>query len=159
MAKERQKLGLGKTILLFLLSGIVIATAVVAPQVLKKSSNDKLEVSMKQDLLNVKSGVSTGLKKLPTMPTIKVIMATTNANWSFTTFDGNKFASGVASKGDILSGTVYTDNSFCLQVANSGSSKIWHIDSTTSESVNGFCLIRRATSPLPAGTPTPSVKP
>jgi len=163
MAKERKPLGAAKTILLLLSSVLIIAAAVVVPQAVRNQNANKLENAMKQDLLSVKSNVATGLKKLPNPPTIKFSMKSLKDNWSFTTFDGIQVASGAASKGDFLSGSIYPDSSFCLQVGNSGSSKIWHIDSTTMQPVTGFCVIKRATmpstSPSLSATPTPSTSP
>ena len=152
MAKERKSLGVVKTVLLFLLSGIIIAAAIVVPQMMKTNSSHKLEASMKQDLLSVKAKVAAGLKTLPSAPAIRIPMVTSKSEWSFTTFEGTRIASGTAWKQDLLSGAIYTDSTFCLQVANPGNSSIWHIDSTTAQPVAGFCLIRRAATP----TPTPS---
>jgi len=155
MAKERKPLGVAKTILLLLSSVLIIAAAVVVPQAVRNQNTHKLENAMKQDLLSVKSNVAAGLKKMSNPPTIKFSMKSLKDNWSFTTFDGIQVASGTASKGDFLSGSIYHDSSFCLQVGNSGSSKIWHIDSTTMEPVTGFCVIKRATMPSPSSSATP----
>ena len=163
MAKERKPLGAAKTILILLSCVLALAAAIVIPQAVKNNSSKTLENAMKQDLLSVKSKVAVGLKKMSNPPTIKFSMKSLKDNWSFTTFDGIQVASGTASKGDFLSGSIYPDSSFCLQVGNSGSSKIWHIDSTTMEPVTGFCVIKRATmpsaSPSLSATPMPSTSP
>lgn len=105
-----------------------------------KLTGNLADVSMKQDLLKTTSGIHLALSGWRNTPPADVPI-TFNAStliWSVI-YQGKSFASGKASIGNTISGTIWTNGSYCVQATNPSGTNTWKIESATPQIISGSC--------------------
>ena len=115
--------------------GVLVAIAVPAALQQRHKSTD---ASMKADLFKVQTGINQALNGWRDVPPSDVPLTFASPTWSIVSASVT-IASGTVSSGDTISGTIWADGSYCVQVVNSAGSNNWILRSDTGQVSSGSC--------------------
>lgn len=96
------------------------------------------DVNMKIDLLAVQIGVNQAISGWRGVPPGNVPLTFVAPKWSII-YKTTTIASGTAAIGDILSGKIWTDGSYCIQSVNPKALHTWILRSDTGQISAGSC--------------------
>lgn len=114
---------------------VLVAIAVPTALQQRKKSSDS---AMKADALQIATGMQNALYSWNGTPPADVPLTFATPTWSIT-YGANTIVSGSVSTGDVVSGTIWADGSYCAQVVNSSGSNNWIIRSDTGQLTSGTC--------------------
>ena len=114
---------------------VLVAIAVPTALQQRKKSSD---AAMKADALQIATGMQNALQSWNGTPPADVPLTFATPTWSIT-YGANTIVSGSVSTGDVVSGTIWADGSYCAQVVNSSGSNNWIIRSDTGQLTSGTC--------------------
>jgi hypothetical protein len=123
---------------------------------LASDSNLTVEDTMKSDLSKAIVGVTTViLNHWKGKPLYETPITFNASEWSITD-QGKIIASGTASPGNLITGTIWINGSYCIQTINSATPAIWSIRSDNLNMVAQACPTdTQGISPV---SPIPSIK-
>lgn len=124
--------------LLMALAIMGILAAIVIPTALNQKGQ-AVVADMKADLLVSSVQVETLLTGWRGVPPSQVSITTTDGTWYATPVGENPVASGKVNAGNTLTGTLWTDGSYCLQDSNSELSKTYIFRSDNQAISEGTC--------------------
>jgi len=137
--KHRKKgtkgFSLVEIIVVMTIVSVLVAIAVPTALQQRKKSSD---ASMKADALQIATGMQNALQSWNGVPPTDIPLTFATPTWSIT-YGANTIVSGSVSAGDVVSGTIWADGSYCAQVVNSSGSNNWIIRSDTGQLTSGTC--------------------
>ena len=116
---------------------IAILAAIATPLALQQR-HKSTDAAMKADILKVQIGVSQAISGWRTSPPGNVPFTFASPTWSIV-YASVTIASGIAATGDTISGQIWSDASYCIQVANPNGSNNWILRSDTGQVTSGSC--------------------
>ena len=96
------------------------------------------DANMKADILKVQIGVSQAISGWRSVPPGNVPLTFAAPKWSII-YKTTTIASGTAAAGDILSGEIWVDGSYCIQSVNPKALHTWILRSDTGQISAGSC--------------------
>jgi prepilin-type N-terminal cleavage/methylation domain-containing protein len=130
MFKSNMRRDRGYTLVELLVTiGIISTLAAIAIPVALGQRTASIDAAQKADLLSVSTKMEDLLTGWNNMPPAQVAIATEAGGWTATPVGYDIAADGKTSEGTIVTGTVWTDGSYCLTASNtSGHSFIFRSD-------------------------------
>lgn len=137
---SRSERGFTLTELLVVIAIIGLLGAIAIPSALNQRTR-VAESTMKSDLLSTAANLDTLLASWRGVPPAEVTITTTGENWSAVPAGLPTATTGrVSGGGNSVSGTIWTDGSYCIRATNTGSTGASYIyRSDTKSVVSGTC--------------------
>jgi type IV pilus assembly protein PilA len=125
--------------LLIVIAIIGILGAIALPAVINQRTQ-AVEAGMQADILGASSSIDLLLTTWRGVPPAQVAIATTNNEWSaIITGVEQDYANGSTSEGTSLTGTIWTDGSYCISASNTVTDTVFIYRSDDRNVVPGTC--------------------
>lgn len=136
MSGEASGFTLPEMLVVLVIIGIIGAIAI--PSALNQRTQ-AIEAGMEADLLATSASVDVLLSTWRGVPPAETTLSTTDSTWTATPSGQSAVASGEVNNDSDLSGTIFTDGSYCLSITNTGTSSTLIFRSDTRNVVPGTC--------------------
>ena len=133
--KDRRGFSLVEVLVVMAIFGIL--AAILIPTALQQRHRST-DVAMKADVLQVQAGIKQALSIWKDVPPGNVPITFSSPSWSIV-YGSSTLASGEASPGNTISGTLWSDASYCVQATNTNGSNNWILRSDTDQISAGSC--------------------